>query len=410
MPAKKTAAPASKPASKAASKAAFAPAPPTKPAKPQLVRIARPDATDAARSKAQKEFNRLTSRIAKAEKELADFRDAATALRQRVQNEYRPLQHAHNAARAQLVRVLDRAHDEQKLSKTERRKVANIIGEFSADLPERGFSDLQPIIDKYAPPLSPEEDAEADRQTAEMMKALFEAQFGIKFDPDVDVSSPEKMQAYMDSKMAEQEAEFEAEEAEYEARRAKRKKSPKQQAAEEKKQLEEKTITKTVRGLYLDLVKVLHPDRERDEAEKIRKTVLLQQVTAAYEANELLTLLRLQLELNRIDQSHLESLAEEELRHYNKLLREQARELDEAMYEEQAEVSSFTKRPFFLVSTPTAMVRDFELQKAGLTRRVRQLEAEVLAFGHDPAAIKAFLKDYKIPKGPPAGMPMLIRL
>ena len=43
----------------------------------------------------------------------------------------------------------------------------------------------------------------------------------------------------------------------------------------------------------MDLVKALHPDREPDEAEKLRKTELLKQVTTAYQANELLTLLRL---------------------------------------------------------------------------------------------------------------------
>lgn len=215
---------------------------PKKPAAPQLVRIAAPDAADAALSKAQKEFNRLTSRIAKLEKELGTFRQAATGLRQRVQNEYRPLQQQHNEARAALVRQLDQAYGSYQLSKTERRKIEDIIGVHSADLPGRGFPDLQPVINKHAPPPTPEEDAAAARQAAEMRKALFTAQFGIAFDPAVDVSTKEKFQAYVDQKMAEQAAEYEAAEAEAEARRAQRKKSPKQQAAAAKKQLEEQTI------------------------------------------------------------------------------------------------------------------------------------------------------------------------
>ena len=64
--------------------------------KPQLVHIKSTSADDALLSKAQKEFNRLTSRIAKLEREVITFRDAATRLRQRVQNEYRPLQDRHN--------------------------------------------------------------------------------------------------------------------------------------------------------------------------------------------------------------------------------------------------------------------------------------------------------------------------
>ncbi|WP_046245755.1 hypothetical protein [Hymenobacter terrenus] len=41
------------------------------------------------------------------------------------------------------------------------------------DLLERGYPELQPLFDKYAPPMSAEEDAEAERQTAEAMKQLF---------------------------------------------------------------------------------------------------------------------------------------------------------------------------------------------------------------------------------------------
>ena len=33
-----------------------------------------------------------------------------------------------------------------------------------------------------------------------------------------------------------------------------------------------------------------------------------------------------------------------------------------------------------------------------LNLKIRALEAEVLAFGHDPAALKMFLKTYRIPK------------
>ena len=376
---------------------------------PQLVHIKLSGVDDALLSKAQKEFNRLTSRIAKLEREVSSFRDAATRLRQRVQNEYRPLQARHNNERAALVRQLDQAFDAYKLTKTERNKIIDLIVNNCYDLLERGYADLQPIFDKHCPPPETEvEEAEADRETSEMMKQLFTLRFGIEFDPAVDVSTKEKFHAYVDQKMAEQEALFAEEDAQEAERHAKRKKSPKQQAAEEKKLAEEKNITKSVRSLYMDLVKALHPDREPDEAEKKRKTGLLQQVTAAYEANELLTLLRLQLELQRIDQSHLENLAEDQLRHYNKLLREQARELEDKLYQEQVDLSGFTKQPFYMVSTPAAMEVDFQRQKAGLEAKTRLLAAEVLAFGHDPAALKAFLKTHRIPKS--GRMPVFIQL
>ncbi|WP_083322294.1 hypothetical protein [Hymenobacter lapidarius] len=302
--------------------------------KPQLVHIKSSGAGSDSLSKAQKEFNRLTKRIARLEKEVVDFRETATAMRQRVQNEYRPLQARHNDARAALVRQLDQAFETHKLTKGEKNKIADLIAQ-CVDLLERGHADLAPIMDKHAPPLTAEEEVAADQHTSELMKQLFTMQYGIEFDPNVDVSTQAKFMAYVDQKMAEREAEYEQPEAQAAKRRTRRKKSPKQQAAEEQKQAEEKNITKAVRTLYMDLVKHLHPDLEPDEAEKLRKTELLKQVTTAYQANELLTLLRLQLELQRIDQSHLENLAEGQLKYYNKLLKEQTRELDEALLAEQ---------------------------------------------------------------------------
>ncbi len=46
---------------------------------------------------------------------------------------------------------------------------------------------------------------------------------------------------------------------------------------------------------------VLHPDREPDEAERVRKTELMQRVNEAYSKKDLLQLVALQLEIEQID-------------------------------------------------------------------------------------------------------------
>ncbi|WP_019949200.1 hypothetical protein [Hymenobacter aerophilus] len=377
-------------------------------AAPALVHIPTAGKGTDALSKEQKAFNRLTKRIGKLEAEVSEFRTAADALRQRVQNEYRPLQTQHHDQRAALVRTLGHAYEHQKLTKTERKKIVDLVVDKCADLLRRGYADLEPIFEMLDPAPTAEEaaalaaeEADLDAQTAEMMKQILSQQLGIEFEEDADVSTPEKMQAYVDRIMAARQQEDEQAEAEAQERRARRKKSPKQQAAADKKKAEEQNITQAVRTLYMDLVKHLHPDREPDEAEKVRKTELLKRVTTAYKANELLTLLRLQLELNRIDQQHLENLAEDQLRYFNKLLREQARELDQQLFEEQMQLQNFTGKPYYYTSSPAAMELDFLQMKANLEKKIRQLEAEVTAFGHDPQALKAFLKDYKIPKAGP---------
>ncbi len=358
-----------------------------------LVHIATP--TAGVFSKAQKEFNRLTKRVGNLETELADFQQAAMDLRRRVQEEYRPLQAQHDAQRAEVVPVLDAAYRaKNKLTANERLKIKEMLAQAFFDLPQKGFDQLQPILDRYTPPRAAEADAEDDRLTAAMMQQLFEQQYGLKFDPSVDISSPEKFRAYAEQLMNEQQAAWEAEEAAKEARRAQRKKTPKQQAAEEKKALEEKSVTQAVRTIYRDLVKALHPDREPDEAEKARKTELMQRVTAAYEKNELLTLLRLQLELEHIDLTHLEQLADSQLAPYNKLLREQVRDLEQTLFEEQMAVSEYSGG--FGPTSAASLKFSFEWKKRDLQTRVDKLTADVEAMRTDVGAVKTFLKGFRL--------------
>ncbi|MBT9391689.1 hypothetical protein KLP40_00825 [Hymenobacter sp. NST-14] len=374
-------------------------------AQPALVHIPTVGSGADALSKEQKAFNRLSKRISKLEGEVGDFRTAATALRQRVQQEYRPLQQQHNDLRAAFVRMLDRAHDTYKLTKTERKKLVDLLLNGFFDLLDRGYDDLEAIFDKYDPPLTEAEAAEAEAanaaaaaEEAELIQEFFRDQLGIEFDPEADVSTPEKLQDYVNQQLADRQQQYEQQAAAAAERRAQRKKSPKQQAAEDKRKAEEQNITQAVRTLYMDLVKHLHPDREPDEAEKLRKTELLKRVTTAYKANELLTLLRLQLELNRIDQTHLENLAESQLRYYNTLLRQQVRELEQQLALEQRELSAFTGKPYYYTASPAALELDFRQMKANLTAKVQRLGLDVERCGQDPAALKEFLKSYRIPK------------
>ena len=54
----------------------------------------------------------------------------------------------------------------------------------------------------------------------------------------------------------------------------------------------------------------------------------MQRVNQAYDANDLLTLLGLQLEIEQIDAAHLSSISAERLAHYNQILSEQLTQLE----------------------------------------------------------------------------------
>ncbi|WP_138992799.1 hypothetical protein [Larkinella sp. C7] len=368
-----------------------------KPQHQQIIRIGNTKDKDTL-SKPQKEFNRLTRKIETLEKELVEYREASTRIQQRIQTELLPLQTEFQEQRAALVRVFDRAHDSGTFKANERKKLVDIILNLTYDLiSEHDRDDLKPIYDKYDPDGFDATNAEADELTSEAMKAMYSSMFGVEFDDDVDVSSPEKMAEHLRQKLEEQQTAFEEQQRQTEERRAQRPKTKKQLEREAKKQTEERSTTKAVRTVYMDLVKAFHPDREPDEAEKLRKTEVMKRITEAYEKSDLLTLLRLQLEFNRIDQDHLETLAEEQLKYYNKILKQQTQELEEQLYDLQSQLSSISGKSLLFVSSPMSLEYSFKTDVQELKRSIKNLKNDLKAF-QDAGVLKQWLKSYRVQK------------
>ncbi len=353
----------------------------------------------------QKEFNRLTKKIAQTREEIQMLSGLGQRISQRAALEMRPLVEKHNGYRADLVRLLDRMFRQHKFNKTETKKLSHIIMEISYELADAGFEDLKEIYNFH----SPDEDfdtvnAEVEEITAAMMKEMASNMYGIEFDDDADVDTPEKLQAYIVEKMAERAAAEEKRAQETKARRAEKPKTAQQlkaeakrAAQEEKRKQEEKKISQTVREVYMDLVKAFHPDREPDADEKIRKTAILQRVTAAYEANDLLALLQLQLELERIDGEHLDSLADDKLRYFNKSLNSQLAELDEELWQIEGELAQMANRGPFDYFNPHQVEWEFEKSLKEIKKEVKRIKQD-LELLRDPGVLKNWLRGYRIEK------------
>jgi hypothetical protein len=78
-----------------------------------------------------------------------------------------------------------------------------------------------------------------------------------------------------------------------------------------------------LRAVYRKLASALHPDREPDEAERERKTKLMTLVNTANDRKDLMALLRLQLQIEQIDPLSISALADEKIKQYNRVLKEQ---------------------------------------------------------------------------------------
>jgi hypothetical protein len=159
-----------------------------------------------------------------------------------------------------------------------------------------------------------EELAESKRMMSEMAGVELGDDFG------ADAQTPEEL---MELVMRKMQTERDAAQEAHQARHAKRKKTPKQQKAEQEAQQATMDADSALRMIYRKLASALHPDREPDEAKRIRKTHLMGQVNAANDAKDLLTLLRLQLQIEQIDPLAIATMADDKLKSYNRMLKEQ---------------------------------------------------------------------------------------
>lgn len=104
-------------------------------------------------------------------------------------------------------------------------------------------------------------------------------------------------------------------------------KTKREMREEERARRIEEARRSSIGAIYRRLAKALHPDLERDPAQRERKSELMQQVTAAHRANDLHTLLRLEVELVHGEASDVATLTTETLDAYTEMLKQQAAEL-----------------------------------------------------------------------------------
>jgi hypothetical protein len=290
-----------------------------------------------------------------------------------------------------MVHLLEQAYDEKGLTKSERRTISELIAGLAGELiEEQDDAQLKAIYNRHS---QSDYDSEAAAEL-EGMKSALEAMLGEELGNDIDMSSPEDLLQRAHAKMEEEYAREAAENQAREERRAKRKKSAKQLAAEARQEAEKAELSQSIREVYRKLASALHPDRETDPLERERKTALMQRANQAYGNNNLLQLLELQLELEHIDQSAINNISEDRLKHYNAILKEQVGELDqEILYVEARFRDAYGIAPFVRIS-PDTVVRGLAGDIEAVRQTVRDLEEDLLVF-QDPKALKSWLKSVK---------------
>jgi hypothetical protein len=343
-------------------------------------------------SNAQKKFNSLTRQIDKQKKLLLEWKETIPVYRQKVDQEYDPLVDTFDKYRAEMTQLFDKNYDNKLFKKTDKAKLKHLICSISEDLiAQSDRDDLKPLFNKYSECDYDEMNQEEDALIGDLMKNIAEKSFNVKLDDDVDISSPEKFQAHLHEKLREQA------EAQASAPVKERKKTKKQLEKEAREQEEEALTSQSVREVYRKLVAVLHPDRELDEQERERKTELMQRVNTAYGKKDLLQLLALQLEVEQIDPEHLSNIAENRLKHFNKILTGQLIELEQENQQIEQVFKLDLDQPFYASLSPKQLMTIVAKDIQTVQGEIAHIQQELENF-QQPVALKAWLKNYKIPK------------
>ncbi len=271
-----------------------------------------------ALSPSQKRFNTLIRQIEQARQTLAAWQDNVAPYRQAHGEVLRPLQAELLAAHRQWVLSLDAALDLKNWAKAERATLREVLCEAAGELLAGRGEDKQirTLFDKHS---RVDFDTE-QRERVLSLKDMAEAMTGLDLGEDEGIDSDAELFARLQQGLQKQVA---AEEARRSARAAAKRKS----AAQIKREAEARQATQSVREIYRKLASALHPDRETDASQREAKTALMQRVNQAYEAQDLLALLELQLQIEQIDERHIASAGEQRLKHYNKVLGQQLAEL-----------------------------------------------------------------------------------
>lgn len=161
---------------------------------------------------------------------------------------------------------------------------------------------------------------------------------------------------------------------------AQRAQSARARAAQRKQQQQAEAATKSVREVFRKLASALHPDRAADEDDRGRRTALMQRANRAYTANDLLALLKLQLELEQVDTEHVARASSQHLQHINRVLAEQLEELrDELLHRSETFAMEFAVEPWIKLNPRrlepllTTQVRELQAALAKAQAELRQL-------------------------------------
>ena len=256
---------------------------------------------------------------------------------------------------------------------------------------------VQALVDEYVSEEDTQEAAEDQAEAAQALRGRIEEALGQPLNKPSQYQTPEEM---MQAGMRQWQQQQEANEAKKNAKRTARKaqkQAQKKNAAAEKGEvppalLRELDAKSAIRTIFRQLASRLHPDREPDEQERLRKTGLMSEVNAAYEKNDLTTLLRLQMQITQGSFQSTARMTDDKLMAMSVLLKEQVSALEDDLDQLQSRLSRELCVPVWAEADEAVMAQSLQRLQADQRHITDSLESDLRRIQND-AELKRWLKE-----------------
>jgi hypothetical protein len=279
----------------------------------------------------------------------------------------------------------------------QQRMARGLVRGLIAHLAATNDPQVQALATWYVSEADEQEAAEEQAEAAHRLRERIEEALGQPLEKPSQYQTPEEM---MQAGMRQWQRQQEANEARKAAKRAARKaqkQAQKNSPAAEKGEVpaaptRELDAKSAIRTIFRQLASSLHPDRELDEQERLRKTALMSEVNAAYEKNDLTTLLRLQMQVSQVNPQSTARMADDKLIAMSLLLKEQVAALEEDLDQLESRLSRELCVPVRADADETVMAQSLQRLQADQRYITDTLAADLRRIQND-AELKRWLKE-----------------
>ena len=341
---------------------------------------------DAPLSPAQQRYNALLARIEALSAQVARLQAWSDAHRHaHVQALYQTAQQTRALRQSLLVFLHDKLQgdaltaQQQRMARTQVRGLIDQLG-------PRADPQVQALAELYR--LDEDELAQERAEEAQRLREQIEAALGQPIHNPHQYQTPEEMMA---AGMRQWQRQQQADEERKAAKRAARK-ALKKPAAHQRAEVQQADARSAIRTIFRQLASALHPDREPDAQERERKTALMSEVNAAYEKNDLSTLLRLQMQAALSDASGVSRLADDKLAAMGVLLKEQVSALEDDLAQMEFRLTRELCVPVSAQLSETVMTQALQTLQANQRHEADSLSSDLHRIQNE-AELKRWLKE-----------------